>query len=97
MVDLIIKKGELFIITLTSNLTTGYDWFIQKINPKLILLINNEFINPETTLLKVGVSGKRIMTFKALNKTNKTRITLVYKRPWEKEFIEKKVYSIKIV
>ena len=41
----------------------------------------------------VGAGGTQLFRFKAL-KAGKTEINMVYKRPWEKEAIEQKTFTV---
>jgi inhibitor of cysteine peptidase len=80
---LAVTSGQEFNITLASNPTTGYKWDLAKpLDSKLVTLITNQFIRPDTRL--VGAGGKEIWTFKAVGE-GKTQIDLKYIRPWEKD------------
>ena len=74
--------GENFVITLNSNMTTGYHWELAKpLDKNKIELVSSNYIAPSTKL--IGAGGKEVWTFKAL-KTGKASIFLKYVRPWEK-------------
>lgn len=76
------KIGELFIVELASNLTTGYEWQVNGIldNHKLEL-INHSYAPPQKVI--PGRGGKEIFEFIPVSK-GKTEIRFMYIRPWEK-------------
>lgn len=86
-----VQRGEKFQIALASNPTTGYGWEFE-INPNLISLINQTF-KPESDL--IGAGGTETFKFSALNE-GEAEIVFSYKRSWEEEIIEKKVFQVKI-
>jgi inhibitor of cysteine peptidase len=78
-----VKTGQEFTITLVSNPTTGYRWDLDKpIDGKLVQLVTNDYVRPNTTL--IGAGGKQVWTFKAVAE-GKTQIDLKYFRSWEKD------------
>lgn len=83
-----------FIIALDSNPTTGYDWE-ESHDDSLLKLVVDEYKPDEKAEGLVGAGGTQYFRFKAL-KAGQTEITLVYKRPWETEILEQKVFSIDI-
>ncbi|MFC2005446.1 protease inhibitor I42 family protein [Chloroflexota bacterium] len=82
-----------FVIALDSNPTAGYDWEVSYDNNVLTLL------NKEYTLEKcpglVGAGGTQYLFFKA-QKIGNTEITLSYKRSWEAQANDKKVFTVDI-
>jgi predicted secreted protein len=76
-----LSVGESLVVTLESNVTTGYSWTLTGISDESVLQkTKNEYVAPKTNL--IGASGKEVWTFKALKKGN-TTISLGYSRPWE--------------
>ncbi|MDH5695203.1 MAG: protease inhibitor I42 family protein [Dehalococcoidia bacterium] len=84
-----------FVIALGSNPTTGYGW--QESHDETILELVEQRYEPgeEAEQGVVGAGGVEYFRFKAL-KAGKTQITLVYKRPFEEEFLEQKVFTVDI-
>lgn len=80
-----------FVVTLTSNPTTGYSWFLQAYNANLIIPIKRSFKAPDKKLL--GAAGVESWTFRvmptAFTVPHQTSIHMIYKRPWEKSSDEK--------
>ncbi len=79
------KIGEPFIIELSSNVTTGYEWQVDGIldNNKLELI--NHFYAPPQKIIP-GRGGKEIYEFIPVSK-GKTGIRFKYIRPWEKSSV----------
>ena len=89
-----VMVGEDFIIALDSNPTTGYIWEA-KFNSNFIKHdkeIDRKFYSASE---RIGAGGKEEFKFQPL-KSGKTEIIMLYKRVWEAEPIEKKVFNIEI-
>ena len=92
-----IKAGvnEEFIIALGANPTTGYDWQESFDNTMLTLVDKTYKTAEEAEHEVIGAGGIDYFRFKAL-KTGNTEITMVYKRAWEEEIAEQKVFTVNI-
>lgn len=79
-------QKQSFSVTLSSNPTTGYSWYLLKYNSHLILPASAEFIPPKNKKL-MGAPGSMRWTFSAtdlaMRVPNITHITLLYARPWD--------------
>ena len=88
--------GQEFIIALDSNPTTGYDWEESYDDSMLSLDEEESRYEPdEKAEGLVGAGGTQYFRFKALKKGN-TEINLVYKRSWEEEIEDEKVFKVNI-
>jgi len=85
-----------FIIALGSNPTTGYGWQ-ETYDETMLEMMGEKTYKPgeEAEEGVVGAGGVEYFRFKAL-KAGEAEITLVYKRPWEEEGIEQKVFTVNI-
>jgi inhibitor of cysteine peptidase len=90
-----IGVNQEFVIALGSNPTTGYSWQESYDNTILELVEKTYKPGEEAKQGLVGAGGVEYFRFKALE-TGKTEITLVYKRPWEEEILDQKVFTINI-
>lgn len=90
--NIMVKKGQEFTIILQSNPTTGYQW-IPTFNTGIINLISHSFRSARTTL--IGAPGTDIFKFKAIDYGTEL-LKMFYKRSWEKEFGNEKVFVIKV-
>ncbi|OGT27155.1 MAG: hypothetical protein A3I77_00535 [Gammaproteobacteria bacterium RIFCSPLOWO2_02_FULL_42_14] len=81
-------KQRDFVIALAANPTTGYSWFLQSFDDKLIVPVHQKFIHPENKKL-MGAGGLSVWTFRiqqtAFIVPQTTNIEMVYKRPWSNE------------
>jgi len=90
-----IGVNQEFVIALGANPTTGYDWEVS-LDESMLELVEKTYKLPEEAEHEVvGAGGVDYFRFKAL-KAGETEITLVYKRSWEEEWIEQKVFIINI-
>ena len=84
-----------FIIALDSNPTTGYSRQ-ESYDERVLELVGKSYeMGEEAKQGVVGTGGVEYFQFKAL-KAGKTEITLVYKRPWEEEPIDQKIFTVNI-
>jgi len=84
-----------FVIALGSNPTTGYMWQESYDEDMLKLLESKYEMGEEAKQGVVGAGGVDYFRFKTLNK-GETEITMVYKRPWEEEILDQKVFTVDI-
>lgn len=85
---------EEFTIALDSNPTTGYNWE-ETHDTSMLSLVEDKYAPDEKAKGLVGAGGTQYYRFKALKKGD-TEVTLVYKRTWEEESIEQKVFKVDI-
>ncbi len=86
-----------FVIALGSNPTTGYSWQLTHDENMLNLVEQTYKPGEEVKDSVVGAGGVEYFRFKTLKK-GETKITLVYKRPWEEPTPEDetKVFTVRI-
>ncbi len=77
-----LKVGQIFILELPSNPSTGYQWEVFEIDNTLLKPIGKSEFTSSTKSQIVGAPGIEKFKFKAIKK-GKTKLTLQYKRPWE--------------
>lgn len=85
------EVGKTFIFSLESNPTTGYSWQAE-FDLEYLELINKEFVIDSKA---IGAPGVEKYEFLAL-KQGQTEVTMIYKRPWESDFIDKQICPVKI-
>jgi len=84
-----------FVIALGSNPTTGYSWQ-ENYDESMLEFMEKTYKLGETVEEGVvGAGGVEHFRFKAL-KAGRTEITMAYKRPWEEEVLDQKVFTINI-
>jgi len=91
-----IGVNQEFIIGLGSNPTTGYGWWESYDETMLEMVGDKTYeMGAEAEEEVVGAGGVEFFTFRALKK-GETEITLSYKRHWEEEGIDQKVFAVDI-
>tara|TARA_R110000868_G_scaffold353876_2_gene615083 strand:- start:34641 stop:35168 length:528 start_codon:yes stop_codon:yes gene_type:complete len=77
----------IFTISLAANPTTGYQWFLEQYNDKLLNLINYSFLPNNSDKKLIGAPGKAKWLFKINSYMVKapimTTIKLVHKRAFD--------------
>jgi len=89
-----IGVGKQFIIALEANPTTGYGWETD-FEESFLKLVRSEFKPAKAEPGMVGVGGEQKFIFEGL-KEGRTEATLTYKRPWERDFADQKVFTVHI-
>ena len=85
------EVGGTFTISLESNPTTGYSWQAE-FDSESLELVSEDFASDSTL---IGAGGIQTFEFLAL-KEGQIEVTMVYKRPWENESIDTKVFPVKV-
>ena len=89
--------GELLIVTLDSNATTGFSWNLSAISDTAVIQkVSDEYIAPEQTDPPLmGQGGQEVWTFEALAAGTAT-ISMKYIQPWESEAEPAKTFEITV-
>ncbi len=87
-----IGVNQEFVIALGSNPTTGYSWQESHDETMLRLVDSKYEVGKEGV---VGAGGVEYFRFRTLQ-VGETEITMVYKRPWEEESLDQKVFIVNI-
>jgi inhibitor of cysteine peptidase len=87
-----VKINSEFKISLESNPTTGYKWEA-KFHDNFLKLRSDSFHRPSDA--RIGQGGTQTFVFLPV-KAGETTIEFLYKRSWEKEPANKKLYKITI-
>jgi C1A family cysteine protease/predicted secreted protein len=74
-------NGEVLVIHLTSNPSTGYGWQVQGLDPRVLRLVDDTEWVPDTPG-RLGGSGTQVLRFAGVGKGN-SPLNLVNVRPWE--------------
>jgi len=84
---LVKKDNPQFTITLESNPTTGFSWFLSKYNRNLLEVVSQKHVAPSSRL--IGAPGHEVWTFRVKDVGFKVpqvlKIRMIYARPWEKK------------
>ena len=93
-----LEQGQILVVTLESNPTTGYGWEVAEIQESILEQLGDaEFKQSETGEPPlVGAGGWEIFRFKAISAGQMT-LKLGYRRPWEEGVEPIDTFSIDVV
>lgn len=83
------RVGQILVLTLEENPTTGYNWEMMDTNSNILSLKVSKYEQDDALRSRglFGAGGKHIYVFK-LSYVGTTQLQLIYKRPWEPEGIQ---------
>lgn len=87
----IVKTGSEFVIKLEENGTTGYKWYVAKIDNTILKLKSRQFIPPTSSAM--GAPGQVELKFSALSE-GETTLVLELKRSPDSTPAETKVFKV---
>jgi C1A family cysteine protease len=87
-------NGEVLVLTLESNPSTGYGWQVQGQGSGLLRQLEATEWLPDTQG-KLGGAGTQVLRFAAVGKGRAT-LNLVYARPWEAAAAPAKSFSLEV-
>ncbi len=94
-IDISASNEFIILIALESNPTTGYSWQASYDETMLELVEETYELGEYAKIGLVGAGGTELFRFKALKK-GEAEITMVYKRSWETEILEQKVFTVAV-
>jgi inhibitor of cysteine peptidase len=92
--ETLVKAGQEFLVILTANPSTGYDW-VPRYDEKMLKFINRTYEPFAVPEGQVGSGGMEYLKFKAL-KQGKTNIALDYMRAGDTQPSQQYVYAVNI-
>jgi inhibitor of cysteine peptidase len=91
-----VKQGQVLVISLESNPTTGYSWDVMKMDETMLAQVGeSEFISSQSGDV-VGAGGVEILRFETVG-VGTTYLELGYRRFWEEDVEPLMLYSLSIV
>ena len=94
--SIIVKVGQHFTITLEENPSTGYMWEDPEISDtEVVKLVSSPKVDDPSEPELVGAPTKVKWEFEALEVGTAT-IVFKYKRPWEEDVLETKIFSVEV-
>jgi len=82
--EIVCRPGDVILLSLEANPTTGYDWeIIEPLDSTVIQIGEREFSQSSTDKKLVGAGGVDRWRIKAVQR-GRVHLELVYRRPWEK-------------
>jgi len=89
-----LKTGDILIVSLEGNMTTGYSWVPAPQDPVLLKQVGDVQVTPSSDL--IGAPGLLATQFQAVA-TGQTTLRLEYKRPWEENVLPEKTFEVTLV
>ena len=94
-----LKEGQVLVISLESNPSTGYTWEIGGAKETILRQMGKIEFEPQSGPLGapalLGAPGKQILRFEAVA-AGQTTLRLVYRRPWEKGAKPAKTFYLQV-
>jgi inhibitor of cysteine peptidase len=91
-----LKPGEVMMITLESNPSTGYNWFATIADTNVLVQMGEaQFDESSSSTPIVGAPGKLSIYFQAVN-PGTTSLTLDYQRGWETGVAPAQIININV-
>jgi inhibitor of cysteine peptidase len=91
-----LSAGASFDIALKGNATTGYQWQVVQIDGDAVQQTEKvDYIQEKHPEGVLGIGGTFVFHFK-FAKAAKTKIRMVYARPWEKDKTPEKIFEVTI-
>lgn len=94
-IDISPDNEFVILIALDSNPTTGYSWQASYDEAMLELVEETYELGEFAKQGLFGAGGTELFRFKALKK-GEVEITMVYKRSWEEEILQQKVFTVEV-
>ena len=89
-----VKAGDIFIVSLKENITTGYGWSYANLDEQFLQQQGEAGYESDSDL--IGAGGTATYTFKAL-RAGQTTLKLIYSRPFEPDNPPEKTFEISVV
>ncbi|KAL0480711.1 hypothetical protein AKO1_006985 [Acrasis kona] len=80
------------IVKLDNNPTTGYEWIVKSSNDDVVTVTHKGY-TPQGSM--VGSGGYDTFSIKG-RKPGNASVSFEYKRSWENDAVERKVYSVSV-
>lgn len=89
-----LEKGQVLVLKLASNPTTGYDWEISGLDTAILQQAGE--VKYKTDSMLIGSGGTDTWTFTAIS-SGQTHLSLIYRRSWEKDIPPLETFELDIV
>jgi predicted secreted protein len=89
-----LDRGDVLVVRLSSNPSTGYAWRIRSGGRPVLALAGRSYL-PPTSGQSLGAPGTAVFRFRA-TVVGKTMLRLVYVRSWETGVAPEKVFTLRV-
>ena len=91
---IVLEKGQVLVLKLASNPTTGYDWGLTGLDTSILQQKGEVAYKSDSAL--IGSGGVDTWMFEAVG-SGQTHLQLVYHRSWEKDIPPLETFDLDIV
>jgi inhibitor of cysteine peptidase len=92
-----LAPGEILVLELHSNPTTGYSWQILEVDDLLLRSTGEPEYRPDSNAQElVGSGGTEVFRFEAVA-SGETTLALGYARPWEKSEQPLETFTVRVL
>ena len=88
-----LAKGQMLVISLESNPTTGYSWEVVEPDEAVLRQVGEAEFTPQSDL--IGASGVEVLRLEGTG-AGKMTLKLVYHRPWEKDVEPLETFAVEV-
>ena len=92
-----LSAGQALLVTLESNPTTGYSWEVSEVDDAVLRQMGEPEFKEASAEGEQLVGAGGTQTFSFSSAAGETTLTLVYRRPWEKDVDPLEVFSVEVV
>lgn len=89
-----IEQGQILVITLEANPTTGYTWEMIEGEEQILQQVGEIEFQPDSKL--IGAPGIQTLRLEAVN-VGKITLKLIYHQPWEENVDPLETFSVQVV
>jgi inhibitor of cysteine peptidase len=91
------RKGDVLVVPLDSNPTTGYHWEVSEVDTNILKQKGEPEYTPNSAANPpvIGAGGKQTFRFDVVG-TGETTLKLVYRRSWEKDVAPAQTYTVQV-
>ena len=93
-----LRQGQVLVVTLDSNPTTGYSWTVATVEPTILVQAGDPVYNApdEQKAPLVGAGGSETFRF-TTSASGSATLRLEYRHPWEKNQPAAQTYTLQVV
>jgi len=92
-----LDAGDLLVVTLESNPTTGYAWEVSEVDKAVLAQVGEAEFQEAAREGEQLVGAPGVQTFRFEAARGETTVTLVYRRSWEKDVEPLETFTVEVV
>jgi inhibitor of cysteine peptidase len=92
-----LDAGDLLVVTLESNPTTGYAWEVSEVDKAVLAQVGEAEFQEAAQEGEQLVGAPGVQTFRFVAARGETTLALVYRRSWEKDVEPLQTFTVEVV